>query len=138
MNGPDAFTAEWADAWCRALNGSDAYRSAAARWEGDVVLVMTDGAPERTRAVYLDLQHGRCGGARVATADDCGGARYVLEAERETWRELLAGRTPPLMALMTNRLRITRGSLAALMPLAGAAGELVRTAAAMETRFEEG
>ena len=135
MTGPTAFTAEWADAWCRALNESPAYRSAAARWEGDVVLVMNAEGDAPECAVHLDLHHGSCRAARVATGDDRAGARYVMEAAPAMWRELLGGRTPPLMALLSGRLRLTRGNMADLVPFAGAAGELVATAVAMNSDF---
>lgn len=136
MNGPEVFSAAWADAWCSTLNGSDAYRAAAARWEGDVAIVMRDDAGAMQRAVYLDLHHGTCRAARPANADEVAGARYVMEATVPVWRELLEGRTPPLMALMTNRLRLTRGSMAALLPFAAAARELVAAAVALDTSFE--
>lgn len=136
MTGPTVFTAEWADAWCAALNGSDAYRRAGANWEGDVVLVMSADAESPARAVHLDLHRGECRGARIATAADVTGARYVMEAAPGTWRELLGGGTPPLMALMSGRLRLTRGSLAALVPFAGAASELVAAAVRMNSDFD--
>lgn len=135
MNGPTAFTAPWADAWCRALNESDAYRRAGAKWEGDVVLLMGADGDAPARGVYLDLHHGACRGARLATAADLDAARYVMEGRPDVWRELLGGRTAPLMALMSGRLRLTRGDLAALVPFAGAAGELVAAAVAMDSAF---
>jgi putative sterol carrier protein len=135
MNGPTAFTAAWAAAWCRALNESDAYRRAGAEWEGDVVLLMGADGDTPARGVYLDLHRGACRGARVATAADLAAARFVMEGRPDVWRELLGGRTAPLMALMAGRLRLTRGDLAALVPFAGAAGELVATAVAMDSAF---
>lgn len=135
MTGPIAFTAAWAAAWCRALNESAAYRSAGAKWEGDVVLVMHGEGDAPERAVHLDLHHGECRGARLASPADIAGARYVMEAGPATWRELLSGRTAPLMALMSGRLRLTRGELAALVPFAGAASELVAAAVAMNSEF---
>lgn len=137
MNGPEAFTAPWAEAWCRALNASDAYRMAGARWEGDVVLLMRADGVAPARAVYLDLHHGSCRAARLASDEDQAGARYVLEADLPTWRDLLGGRTPPLMALMSGQLRLTRGNLAALVPFAGAAAELVSTAVHMNSEFPD-
>ena len=39
----DAFGASWADAWAGELRASDAYRQAAATWEGSLVLEMGGG-----------------------------------------------------------------------------------------------
>lgn len=137
MNGPEAFSAAWAEAWCRALNESEAWREAGAGWEGAVVLVMTGAGGAPRRAVHLDLHRGRCRGARVASDGDVAAAAYVMEADAATWRGLLDGGTAPLMALMTSRLRLTRGSMTALLPLAGAARELVAAAVAMRSSFPE-
>ena len=134
----DAFSAEWALAWCGALNASAEYRSAASDWEGSVALVMTeDSAADApaSRGVYLDVARGACHGARVASTADLADAAYVIEAAPDVWRELLAGRSAPLMALMTGRLRLTRGSIAALLPFANAARELIATASSIPARF---
>lgn len=132
----EVFTEEWAREWCAALNGSETYRAAAATWEGSVALVMRSDAGggdggDGDRAVFLDLWHGECRAARRATADDLVRATYVLEATASDWRELLEGRMVPAMALLAGRLRLTRGSLATLLPYVGAARELVATATAL-------
>ncbi len=131
---PLAFSPSWAEAWCAALNQSETYQTTAATWEGDVALVVRDsGGAEQ--AVYLDLHHGQCRAARVATDHDRSNVAFALEAEPPVWRELLEGRGSPVMALMTGRLKLTRGELAALVPYAGAAKELLTLAAQVETTF---
>lgn len=131
----EAFSQAWAEAWCDALNASETYRTAAAEWEGSVALVVReDGAG---RAVFLDLLRGECRGARTATAEDLAAATYVIEADEATWQTLLDGRGSPVLALMTGKLQLTRGSLAALLPYVNAAKELVTTAVAVETSFPE-
>jgi putative sterol carrier protein len=135
---PEVFTAKWAADWCAALNASTTYREAAAAWEGAVALVMTADAPAgipEARAVYLDVSGGSCHGARVASELDLATARYVIEATPEAWRAMLSGALAPLMALMTGRLRLSRGNFAALLPYANAARELVATATAVPYRF---
>lgn len=138
MAGYEVFTGAWADAWRDALNASEGYRRAAAAWEGAVALVMqpdgTAGIDER-RAVFLDLWHGECRAARVAADGDVEAAAYVIEASAGTWRDLLGARSSPIMALMTGRLSLTRGNIAALLPYASAANELVATAACIESIF---
>ncbi len=136
----EAFSTEWAMAWCGALNASAEYRSAAADWEGAVALVMTAdaaaGVPD-ARGVYLDVGRGACHGARTADAADLDAAAYVIEAAPDVWRDLLTGRAAPLMALMTGRLRLTRGCITALLPFAGAAKELVASASSIPVRFPD-
>jgi putative sterol carrier protein len=139
--GHEAFTPEWAAAWQDALQASEGYRRAAATWEGAVALVMHAdpalGVAER-RAVWLDLWHGECRAARLATEEDLLTAAYVIEAGAPIWRDLLDGRTSPVMALMTGKLSLTRGNLAALIPYAGAANELVAVASRINTTFPGG
>lgn len=136
----EAFTEQWAQSWCQALNEDPSFRSAAATWEGDVVVVMTRsnaaGAPER--AVWIDIAQGECRAARVASEADMAGAGYVLAAAGPVWKEILSGRQNPLTALMTGKLRLIRGSLAALVPYGAMARELIRLATEMEATFPDG
>ncbi len=117
----------WATAWREALNGSTAYREAAASWEGAVVAAVR-AEPERgvpARAVFLDLWHGVCRAARLASEADRETARYVLTASAATWNELLTGSLDPISAVMSGRLELTKGSVMALLPHVAAAKELL-------------
>ena len=132
-----AFSTAWAAAWQERLNASDAYREAAALWEGDLVLELTEDDGAISGAVYLDLWRGHCRAAREASPEDRGGARYLLRGERRAWQRVLAGRSSPIAALLTGQLRLVRGSLSDLMPYAGAAQQLLATAATFETIFPD-
>jgi len=133
------FSDAWAQACAEALNASAAYRDAARAWEGAVVLLMLDGSsPDAERQVWLDLWHGECRAARSATPADLDACRYILAGSREAWQQLLQGRLAPLMALMTGRLKLTKGNLADLIPFAGAAKELVQAAAGIPATWPDG
>lgn len=132
-----AFTDAWAAAWAEHLNASAAYRLAAATWEGGVVLEVADGTAEPEAAVYLDLWHGACRAGRVATAADRTAARYVLRGTRGAWQQVLTGRSQPILAIMTGKLRLVRGDLASLLPYAGAAKEFLSTAGTIKTTFPD-
>ncbi len=131
----EIFSDEWARACSHAINRRPSYREAAANWEGDVVLRMYGDDPESARAVYLDLWHGECREARAAGDADLEAARHVLEASPGAWQQLLQGQLAPLLALVTGRLKVTRGSLTALIPYATAARELVLAAMEVDTAF---
>jgi putative sterol carrier protein len=131
----ELFSDRWARQWCEGLNASAAYRAAASGWQGAVALVMTATDDEDSRAVYMDAAGGVCRVARSATEADLVDAAYVFEAAPAVWREVFSGRTAPAMALFSGKLRHTRGSLATLMPHAGAARELIAAAAAVPGRF---
>ncbi len=134
----EAFSHQWAQAWARALNESDEYRSAAASWEGAVGLLLDDGEPAGRRAVLLDLWHGACRSARITDPDNLDAARFVFRGSSAAWRQILTEGGSPVLALMTGRIRLAKGDLSALLPYAGAARELLSLAGSVPTRFVEG
>ena len=136
----EAFSEDWARSWCEALNSDPAFRSAAATWAGDVTLVMTQSSgPEAPqRAVRVEIRHGECLTAKSAPEADLTEASYVLTGTGTAWRDLLSGRQNPLTALMTGKVRLTRGSLVALLPYGAMARELIRLAIEMNASIPEG
>jgi putative sterol carrier protein len=127
----EIFGEAWSAACCRRMNEREAYRSAAAGWVGATVLVMSAdpaaGVPE-DRAVWLDLHDGACRGTRPATEDDLASAAYVLRADPATWSRLLSGEVDPVSAVMTGKLKLSRGNLFTLAKFAAAAREMVAAA----------
>src|SRR4029078_7623591 len=119
----------WARACCAAINASDGYRRAAANWEGVVALVMTGHPAVPTRAAIVDSAGGACRTARAAGPAEVEAAGYVFEGDAEVWREVFTGRVAPAMALLTGKLKLSRGSLALLMPHVAAAREMLAAAA---------
>lgn len=123
----------WAARWAGEIAASEAYRKAAAGWEGALVLALpAAGDP----GVWVDLLHGACRGARAATAEDRATAPFVLEAPLPVWQRLLAGSLDPLWALVSGKVRLARGPLAGLVPWAAAARELVAAARRVPTSFD--
>lgn len=133
----DVFSEPWASAFGEALNQSEAYREAATTWEGPLVLAMggKDDVPDR--AVFLDLWHGTCRDARVATAEDLEAADFVIHTDRDTWRKVLAGGLEPIWGLMSGQLKLTRGSIASLVPYGAASKQLVASAAGLDNHFPD-
>lgn len=129
------FSAAWAAEWARRLNASEAYRAAAATWEGAVVLQIALPEGQAGPAVFLDLWHGECRQAREASPADLEAARFVISGNEAAWRGVLSGQASPVMAVLTGKLRLVRGEVAALLPYANAARELLASAADFETAF---
>ena len=136
----EVFTADWVDAWAAELRANEAYQKAAATWEGAVVLEMTAdpnaGLPE-DRLVFLDLWHGECRDARLATAEDRETSKIVLRATPEEWRRILDGKVEPLLSLMSGKLKLARGQLTELMPYVEASRQLVVSATRVASHFPE-
>ena len=132
---PELFTHDWAVSLGTALNASSLYREAARRWEGAVCLECTPApggeghGPSASKvAVYLDLLHGHCRVARVATPADYGQARYVISGPLAAWLTVLRGDETSTVALMRGHLRLAKGLLPMLLPHVGAANALVEVA----------
>ena len=133
-----AFSQEWALAWAEELRASDAYRRAAAKWEGSLALVMTYGNPQPDAGdacVFADLWHGECRSARRAGEEDREQADFVIAGGVEVWKRVLAGELEPIFGIMSGKLKLERGSLAKLVPQVAAARELVAAAARIDTVF---
>lgn len=129
------FSEEWAQAYHDLINRSSAYQESSRTWrEGKLALVLRR-EPEGV-AVLLDLLEGRCLGV-VSTSPDtaAGEAAFVIEGDEATWSEVLAGRLAPLMGIMRGKLRLSKGSIARLMPYTKGATELVNCAQQLPTEF---
>jgi putative sterol carrier protein len=129
------FSPEWAALYHEAINQNASYLAASQKWEeGQVALVMT--APTE-KAVLLDLWHGVC---RSATAVDVAqateSATFVISGEQGVWQQVLSGKLQPLLAIMSGKLKLTKGSIGRLLPYTKAANELVLSAQTVPTDFE--
>jgi len=137
----EIFTEDWAQAWNDSINANDAYKQAASKWEGAIAMVMTPdgdmGIPQE-RIVVADLWHGDCRGAKVATAAELDEVPYLIRANPENWKSVLAGKTDPIVGLMGGKLKLAKGSLFALLPYAKAAKELVNSAIQVDTSYPDG
>jgi putative sterol carrier protein len=137
----EIFTGEWAEIWSQKINGNQAYRDAATKWEGAVALIMTPdesmGIPAE-RFVVADLWHGECRGATAGVKAELEEAPYKIQAGPAAWKDVLAGKTDPIVGLTIGKLKLVRGGMFALLPYAKAAKELVASAIAVETDYPEG
>jgi putative sterol carrier protein len=137
----EIFTKEWAELWGEQINQNQAYREAAAKWEGAIALIMSPdedmGIPAE-RYVVADLWHGECRGTTAGVEDDLKEAPYKIRARPKAWKSVLAGKTDPIVGLTLGKLKLAQGSMMSLLPYAKAAKELVASAIAVDTTFPEG
>lgn len=132
---PMVFSDEWGRLIHSAINASADYRLAAADWRDSLGLEMEGAAPGAPSAAVLDLRDGSCRAVDTGPAARPGEAAFQLSASRADWQELLAGRLEPMWGIMSGRLRLERGSLAALLPFAEAARHLVAAIASVDAIF---
>jgi putative sterol carrier protein len=134
---PPVFGATWALGCAAQLRSRPEFAAAAAKWEGIVMLVMTETGEADPRRVYLDLAHGECREARAGTAPDEANARLVFSASASGWQQLFSGTLPPLHALLTGKLVLAKGNVMDLVPYAGLAKQLVEAAASVPAEFPD-
>lgn len=128
---PAFFSAAWAEAVCARLNASAPYAEAAATWEGDIACRADDGAGA-AQTVWLDLHHGVCRGAEGGEAAAARTPAFTIAATPAVWRDVLAGKTDPVMGMMLGKLKVD-GPMAKIAANAKAAKALVAEASAVET-----
>ncbi len=137
----EMFTDEWARAYGEELNRSAKYREAAKRWEWPLALTV-EADPglgiERDRSVLLDLWHGECRSARMASPEDLQSAPYAISADPYSWKQVLDGQLEPISGLMRGKLKLTRGNMIALAGYLTAAKELVACATRLDTILPAG
>ena len=134
------FSHEWALALGAALESSAMYREAARRWDGAVCLQRTADASTAlpSAAVFLDLKHGHCHAARLATEADLKQAKFVISGPLTAWRSVLRGNEAPTVALMRGHLTLSKGMLPMLLPHVGAANALVDVVRTISPLTEDG
>ncbi|MEM1181354.1 MAG: SCP2 sterol-binding domain-containing protein [Acidobacteriota bacterium] len=131
------FSDAWADQWADEIRKSEAYRKASETWEGSISLEVAGDGDSTPAAVFVDLWRGECRAARAATPEDLEAADYALRASLETWQRVLDGALEPILGLMSGKLKLRKGSLAALTPYMQASKELVAAAARVDSTFPD-
>jgi putative sterol carrier protein len=128
---------QWIAMFVERINGSEPYRDAAARWEGDVAFVFEaepdKGVPEDVWA-WLDLWHGECRAGHLISPEEGVRARYVIRAPYSRWKQVLSGDLDPVKGMMQGKLKL-RGDLATMIRYVRAANELVHLTTTVPTEF---
>jgi putative sterol carrier protein len=136
---PTFASEDWFHAFEDRINASQAYRNAAADWEGDIAFVI-QAEPDRNVPAdvwgYLDLWHGACRDARVVSPERGAEARYVLTAPYTRWKDIVRGDLDPIKAMMQGKLKV-RGDLPTIVRYVRAADELVHLTGEVETAFPD-
>lgn len=131
-----AFSTEWAAAYHTAINANPDYAASSRNWTHGQLAFALSGSGAKDAAVLLDLHAGECRSASsVAPAQAHAQAAFVIEGDAAAWQDVLGGKIAPLMALMRGKLKLSKGSIAKLLPFTRSAQELVRSAQQIPTEF---
>lgn len=128
-------TPEWVAALKDSINTSAAYREAAKTWEGDFwFIVEPDGQAQDRKLMYLDLWHGECRAAFLASTEAERTPEFRITGNMRGWQRVISREVDPIKAMMTNTLKV-KGNFAKIMRSVKAAQELVLCASAVPTAF---
>jgi putative sterol carrier protein len=128
---------EWIKALCRELNKSEAYASAAKKWEGDFYFIVEpEGSLKETVYLYMDLWHGKCREACMVADESEKEPAFRMWAPLSVWRNVIEKKLDPIKGLMTRKIRL-KGDMAMIMRNVKAAQELVNCCTLVPTEFPE-
>jgi putative sterol carrier protein len=136
---PQFATHEWFQDFIVLINGSAAYRSAAASWEGDIAFLIEAEPDKRVPQDvwgYLDLWHGACRAGGVVSREEGEGAAYTISAPYSRWKDVLRGDLDPIRGMVQGKLRV-RGDLPTIIRYVNAATELVHLTGEVDTSFPD-
>ena len=128
-------TEEWAKAFMEAINHNDAYKEAAATWEGDFYFV-AENKDGSHATVYLDLWHGACRDAFLMADPSTKTPEFEVSGKIPSWKKVMGKQVDPIQALITRQLKL-KGNMAKVLRAVKAAQELVNSATRVETEFPE-
>jgi putative sterol carrier protein len=128
---------EWIKAMKDEVNKSEAYRKAAAKWEGDFYFISEPGpgVPE-TVALYIDLWHGEARSAHEVADESEMSPEFTIRAPVSTWRRVIEKKLDPIQGMITGQLKL-KGTMSKIMRFPRAAAELVNCATKVPTDFPE-
>lgn len=126
---------EWVKALQVEIKRSEAYREAAAKWEGDIFFVVEPGPGLPDQAVlYLDLWHGDARSAAMVADESEKSPEFTIRAPLATWRRVIERKLDPIQGMIMGQLKVA-GTLSKIMRAPKAATELVNCATRVPTEF---
>ena len=130
---PEFPSREWAEEYCRALNGSEGYRRSARGWVWPILFKvrMPDGS---VRGFVARLNNGRCEGVEWLDDASRGDAPYVISATLDDWLSIIRGEVSPIAAFTRGKLKLEKGSMAMVLRYPLAAMEMVKAAQRVEAK----
>jgi putative sterol carrier protein len=126
---------EWLQAFMDEINNSEAYRKAAATWEGDFYFVIEPGSGFPEPAVlYIDLWHGEARSVSMVASESEKNPEFIIRAPIGTWQRVIEKKLDAIQGLITGQLKL-KGTLSKIMRAPKAAAELVNCATQVPTEF---
>ncbi len=129
---------EWAAEFKKQVQGSTAYKQAAATWTFGPVALVTKadpaiGLPEDI-GMWLDIERGNCSDVRVVPKAEAEKAPFCISGEYARWKSVLRKELDPIKAMMQKKLEL-KGQMTTIVKYVNASKELVECATRVPTKF---
>ncbi|MFC2065088.1 SCP2 sterol-binding domain-containing protein [Chloroflexota bacterium] len=106
---------EWLQSFHEKLNSDKQYRRIAAKWEGDIcVVVEPDDNFEDRLLYYWDLWHGQCNRVAILDSIDDEDPAFIITSSYGNFTQVLQGKLDPMQAMLTRKLKV-KGNMAVMM-----------------------
>jgi len=126
----DLFGKEWTEAYVNQINDDADYKENGKGWVNPIRFISVDG--DQKKAVWLNLKNGICEQSLSGNEALEAPSSYEIKGEHKAWEHLLKTNGDPLVALLTGKLKLTKGSLFTLSRYTASAKDLVRIAASVQ------
>jgi putative sterol carrier protein len=131
-------SAEWVEAYGKAINASGAYRAASLEWTHGAVALVVNPQPAIGIAepvgIWLDLDRGVCRSAKMVATAEAGQASFVISGDYAVWKRVIRKELGPIAGIMQRKL-VLKGSLPIVVRFVKSAEQLVEAATTVPTRF---
>lgn len=129
---------EWVVKYKEAINTSEAYREAGAKWEAGPITLVVSANPDigldEDYYIWLELYHGECIKAEQVTEDEGSKANFIIRGDYARWKQVVKGELDPVKGMMQGKLKL-KGDLPTIVRFVKASNELVRCAQNVDTHF---
>ncbi len=129
---------EWAAEFKKQVQGSAAYRQAAATWTFGPVALLVKAEPAIGLAedlgMWLEIDRGSCNEVRVVPRAEAERAPFCISGDYARWKSVLRKELDPIKAMMQKKLEL-KGQMTTIVKYVNASKELVECATRVPTAF---
>lgn len=135
----EAYSPEWAQAFKDEINSSQAYKQAAAGWEGSVGLVVL-AEPDKNvpddMGIFLDLWHGEARDVKICSRPEAEAADYVITGAYSRWKAVATKEMDAVKGIMLGKLKL-RGNFPTLVRYTKASQELTECTSRLDVAWPD-
>lgn len=134
-------SAEWADAYMKAINASEEYKTVGKEWTHGAVSLVVKADPAlriaEDTAMVLDIDRGECKECRLTSAGEAEKAPFVIVGTYALWKQVIRKELDPIKAMMQGKLKLTKGHMPTMVKYVHSSRKLVELTSGVATKFRD-